>query len=226
MRYSATWLSVCWAATMCSPPQLVWICWAGPDGLLKALPYGISETLHTAILRLKTVTPAVVSFTITVAINTHHFTVNESYRCATQKQTISIGFGDWLSFSSDVCIPLDVFLLLYFHVFSGLYVLLFSNGICAIEAECFLFNAKWCSAITSSWSVGTCCLYSKQCERYKEGLVSITNCIWNCNSIYLKTLESFWEVVGLCVTIVRLYRANANIHFSHTCCHCSYVLYK
>lgn len=32
-------------------------------------------------------------------------------------------------------------------------------GICAIEAECSLFNSKWCSTITSSWSVGTYCLY-------------------------------------------------------------------
>lgn len=47
MRYSATWLSMCWAATMCCPSWLVWICWAGPDGLLKALPYGIPETLHS-----------------------------------------------------------------------------------------------------------------------------------------------------------------------------------
>lgn len=35
MRYSATWLSVCWAATLCCPSWLVWICWAGSDGLLK-----------------------------------------------------------------------------------------------------------------------------------------------------------------------------------------------
>lgn len=47
MRYSATWLSMCWAATMCCPSWLVWICWAGSDGLLKALPYGIPETLHS-----------------------------------------------------------------------------------------------------------------------------------------------------------------------------------
>lgn len=47
MRHSATWLSVCWAATMWCPSCLVWICSAGPDGLLKAVPYGIPETLHS-----------------------------------------------------------------------------------------------------------------------------------------------------------------------------------
>lgn len=61
------------------------------------------------------------------------------------------GLGGWFSlyFRGTVSVPVDVLLLLYFHVFGGLSVLL-SNGVCAIEAECFLFNMKWCSAITSS----------------------------------------------------------------------------
>lgn len=47
MRYSATWLSMCWAATMCCPSWLVWICWAGPDGLLKHSHMEYRKTLHS-----------------------------------------------------------------------------------------------------------------------------------------------------------------------------------
>lgn len=91
MRYSATWLSVCWAATMCCPSWLVWICWAGPDGLLKALPYGIPEKSsqpippHSDFKLFLLLLWSSLSLLLFMHIV---FTVKESYHCATQKQNV------------------------------------------------------------------------------------------------------------------------------------------
>lgn len=132
MRYSATWLSMCWAATMCCPSWLVWICWAGPDGLLKALPYGIPETLHSPCRHTQT-------------LNCYSCYRGYHYHCCYSYASFSLSMSHivvllWskmfdlfrrlalsLHFRGTVCVPLDVLLLLYFHVFSGLsFVLLFS----------------------------------------------------------------------------------------------------
>lgn len=87
-----------------------------------------------------------------------------------------IYLGDWLSlhFRGTVCVPLDVLLLLYFHVFSGLsLVLLFSvyvqlrqNVPCSTQNGAVPLPAADLLAHTVSTP--------KQCEK-KESLVSITH---------------------------------------------------
>lgn len=86
MRYSAIWLSMCWAATMCCPSWLVWIYWAGPDGLLKALPYGILEPLYSPYRHAQTLNCyscycdwSVLLFILII------LAISESLCCATQQ---------------------------------------------------------------------------------------------------------------------------------------------
>lgn len=151
---------------------------------------------------------------------------------ATQKQKGLIYLGDRLSlhFRGTVCVPLDVLLLiLYFHVFSGLSVLLFSvyvqlrqNVPCPTRkmVQCH-YQQLICWHITVSTPT--------QCERCEESLVSILSphCISNSNSIFWRHWRAAvrsQRTLGL--TVVGPSRVNVNFHFSHTCCHCPYILYK
>ena len=91
MRYSAIWLSVCWATTMCCPSWLVWICWAGPDGLLKTLPYGKPEFLHNTMphsdFKLLLLLLWLSSLLLFIRFI---FCVSESNHCATKIQNVWI----------------------------------------------------------------------------------------------------------------------------------------
>lgn len=190
MRYSATWLSMCWAATMCCPSWLVWICWAGPDGLLKALPYGIPETLWQFIpphSDSKLLTPAIVIITIIIIIVANSyasFSLSVISLCYSKAKCL-IDLGDRLSlhFRGTVCIPLDV---LYYcismylvafmcYYFQTVYVQLRQSVPCPTQNGTVPLPA----ADLLAHAVST----PKQCERCKEGLVYITHCIWKCNSI-------------------------------------------
>lgn len=123
-------------------------------GLLKALPYGIPETLHSPYRHTQTLN----CYSCYCDYHYHRcypyaiiFTVHDSYRCATQKQKCLVYLGGPLSphFRGTVCVPLDFLLLLYFHVFSGLSVLLFSVYV-QLRQNVPCPTQKWCSAITSS----------------------------------------------------------------------------
>lgn len=224
MRYSATWLSMCWAATMCCPSWLVWICWAGPDGALKALQYGILENSPLSMpphSDFSTVPPAIVFITVIVAIHMHHFYCHIIF--APQKTKCFIDLGDWLHlhFRGTVCISLDVMLLLYLLVFSGLSVSLFSNGVCAIEAECSLFNTKWCCAITSSWSVGTYCLYPATMWKTQRriGLLSL-------NAFHIIAVFSWFEGIREELSLSWCSTGQMSTFIFLTWCHCPHILYK
>lgn len=197
MRYSASWLSVCWAATVCCPSWLVWICWAGPDGLLKALPYGIPETLHSLHRHTQT------SNCYSCYCDFHHhccysyasFSLTMSHIVVLLRSKNFNWFRRLVlpSFQRYCLCPTRCLVITVLHAFSGLSVLFFfSNGICAIEAECSLLNTKWCSAITSSWSVGTNCLYPQTMWKMQRriGLYHSLHLKFQQYLAVLKTLES------------------------------------
>lgn len=129
MRYSASWLSVCWAATACCPSWLVWICWAGPDGLLKALPYGIPETLHSLHRHTQT------SNCYSCYCDFHHhrcypyasFSLSMSHIVVLLRSKIFEWFRRLVlpSFQRYCVCPTRCLVLLYLHAFSGLSVLFF-----------------------------------------------------------------------------------------------------
>lgn len=198
-------------------------------------------TVHTATLRLLTVTSAIVIITISVTLHTLIIsTVDISHIIVLLKSKMSGWFRRFISpaFQRYCLCPTGCLVLLYFHVFSGLSVLLlFLSGRCAIEAECSLFSTKWCVAITSSWSVvrnrsrnwSTHTVSTpKQCERSKEGLVFITHCIWKCNRIHW-----FWRywiaaATASCPLLLCRQKAMGNVpnQFSHPCCHCTLISFS
>lgn len=117
MRYSATWLSMCWAATMCCPSWLVWICWAGPDGLLKALSYGIPETLHSPYRHTQTLN----CYSCYCDYHYHRCYPYTSFpqsmiffhikqKCLILFRRLALPFF----FRGTVCVPLDVFVITVF----------------------------------------------------------------------------------------------------------------
>lgn len=120
MRHSATWLSVCWAATMWCPSCLVWICSAGPDGLLNAVPYGIPETLHSPNHNTQTSN----CYSCSCDLSTFAFAIHlHGLLFISSLLSGLIELGDGSRIWGTACVPLDVLLVLYFHVFSGLSVL-------------------------------------------------------------------------------------------------------
>lgn len=162
VRYSASWLFVCWSATMCCSSWPVWICREEPNGLFKALPRGTPEfppfpkKPHS---RLKTIYPCCcrhhccnshASFSVSVSqvivlLGCKHFELGEI--CSPFAQ-------------STIGVELDVVFWLCFHVFRGLSVFRFWC-MCNWDKSPtpppppFFFSAKWCGAITSSLPVGT-----------------------------------------------------------------------
>lgn len=233
MRYSASWLSVCWAATVCCPSWLVWICWAGPDGLLKALPYGIPETLHSLHRHTQT------SNCYSCYCDFHHhccysyasFSLSMSHIIVLLRSKIFNWFRRLVlpSFQRYCLCPTRCLVITLLHAFSGLSVNFFSNGICAIEAECSLLNTKWCSAITSSWSVGTNCLYPQTMWKMQSRIGLYHSLHFKFSTVF-SSFDDTGELLFIAsrsrLTVVGLHREIVLFHFSHTCCRCSYILYK
>lgn len=147
-------------------------------------------TVQTTTLRLKTVTPALVILKFFFAIHLHCllFISLLLYR--------STEIGDGSRIWGTVCVPLDVLLVLYFHVFSGLSVLLFlmyvqlrQNGPCARHPGAVPLPAAYLLARAVS--------PHNNVKDIKNGC--LTRCILNNNNIYwfLMTLEKCSWALGL-----------------------------
>lgn len=133
-------------------------------------------TVPTTTLRLKTVTPALVIYQILILPFTFHGLLFISlllYRL--------IELGDGSRIWGTACVPLDVMLVLYFHVFSGLSVLLMlmyvqlrQNGPCARHHGAVPLPAAYLLAHAVS--------PQNNVNDIKKGW--LTRCILNCNNIY------------------------------------------
>lgn len=164
-------------------------------------------TVQTATLRLKTVTPALMIYQILFFFHPSPLSIIHII------VTLQIDWTRrWVSYLRYCLCPTGCAVGLVFPCIWWPFCVVISD-VCAIEAEWPLCSSSWCSAITSSLPVGTCCLTPKQCERHQKNSC-LTRCILNDNNIYwfLMTLEKCSWAPGL---QARLNMVSVNILFSH-----------
>lgn len=120
--------------------------------------------------------PVIVIITIIVAIHAHHFHYQWVISSCSSKANV-IGLGDWLSLFSEV-LSVSHWMCFYYCIY--MYLVAF---LCCYFQTVYV---QWRQNVScSTWTVW--CHYQqliwwhmlspKQCERHKEGLVSVTHCI-------------------------------------------------
>lgn len=231
MRYSATWLSMCWAATMCCPSWLVWICWAGPDGLLKALPYGIPETLHS-------------SYRHTQTLNCYYCYCDYHYHRCYSYASFSLSMihivvrlrgkmfalfrRSALSSFQRYC-PTG-FLICYYCI---------SMYLVAFLCYYFRYMCNWGRMFPVQHEMVQCHYQQLICWHIlslpRNNVKGVKN-HWSLSptAFWIATVFSVFEDAGELLsgasgprlTAPGLHRVNVDFHFSHTCCHCSCIPYK
>lgn len=232
MRYSATWLSMCWAATMCCPSWLVWICWAGPDGLLKALPYGIPETLHS-------------SYRHTQTLNCYSCYCDYHYHRCYSYASFSLSMIHivvWLGGKMFALFRRSALPSFQRYCPTGCLVCYYCISMYLVAFLCYYFRymCNWGRMFPVQHEMVQCHYQQLICWHIlslpRNNVKGVKN-HWSLSpsafwiaTVFSVCFEDAGELLsgagGPRLTAPGLRRVNVDSHFSHTCCHCPYIPYE